>query len=69
MKEECASFDFRVLFLKSSLMSSTGAIPWRISRFGIVEVAAFSCQQSCWWSKPSKVVLESQTGEFVLLNL
>ena len=50
-------------------MSSTGVIPWRITRFGVVEVAAFSSHQRCWWSKPSRVVLESQTREFVLLKL
>ena len=49
-------------------MSSTGVIPWRISRSGVVEVATFSSHQKCWWSKPSRVVLEPQTGEFVLLN-
>ena len=46
-------------------MSSTGVIPWRISRSGIVEVAVFSSHQRCWRSKPPRVILESQTGEFV----
>ena len=50
-RKECASFVFRVLFLKSSLMSSIDVIPWRISRSSIVEVAAFSGYQRCWWSK------------------
>ena len=68
-KEECTSFVSRVLYSKISLISSTGVISWRISRSGVVEVVAFSSHQRYWWSKPSRVVLESQTGEFVLLNL
>ena len=67
-REECASFVYRVLYPKSFLISSTGVIPWKISRSGVVEVTAFSCYQRCWWSKPLRVVLESQTGEFMLLN-
>ena len=65
----CASFVFRVLYLKNSLIFSTGVITWRISRSGVDQVVAFSSHQKCWWSKPSRVVLESQTREFVLLNL
>ena len=51
-REECASFVSRVLFPKRSLMSSTDIIPWRILRSGVVEVAAFSSHQRCWWFKP-----------------
>ena len=50
---------------QKALMSSTSVIPWRISRSDVVEIAVFSSHQSCWWFKPSRAVLESQTGEFV----
>ena len=39
-----------------------------IIRSGRSEVAAYKIN-NCWWSKPSRLVLESQTGEFVLINL
>ena len=68
-RKECASFVFMILYLKSSLIFSTGVITWRILRSGIVEVVVFSSHQRYWWSKLSSVVLESQIGEFVLLNL
>ena len=64
-RKECASFVSRVLYQKSSLISSTSVIPWRILGSDVVEVVAFSSHQRCWWSKPSRVVLESQIGEFV----
>ena len=39
-----------------------------IIRSGRFEVSANKIN-NCWWSKPSRVVLESLTREFVLLNL
>ena len=65
-RKECASFVSRVLYQKSSLISSTSVIPWRILGSDVVEVVAFSSHQRYWWSKPLKVVLESQIGEFVV---
>ena len=56
-----------LLYLGFCTQKTLSYISWRISRSGVIKVAAFSNHQRYWWSKPSMVFLESQTGEFVCL--
>ena len=64
-REECASFVDLGFYTKKLSHVFYRCYSLKNLKIRCSKVAAFSSHQRCWWSKPSRVVLELQIGEFV----